>query len=110
MASTPEGKVKGKIVQVLKAARAWYFMPVQTGMGKTGVPDVVACLPVTITEEMVGKTFGLMFAVEAKAPGREASVTVLQRKNLDAINEAGGVAFVASCAEEVKARMVQLMD
>lgn len=42
------------------------LMVVPGGFGKNGIPDHLACVPVTITPEMVGKTYGMFIAVEAK--------------------------------------------
>lgn len=55
---TPEGKTKKEIKKVLKQLRCWYYMPVPSGYGKPSL-DFLCC---------VG---GLMFAVEAKAPGKK---------------------------------------
>lgn len=68
-----EKKVKEKINKEVELAfpGMWPFMPVQTGMGKSGVPDHLFCLPVTITPEMVGKTYGMFAGVEAKRLGKK---------------------------------------
>jgi len=54
---TPEGKVKASISGALKAAGAYYHMPVQNGMGKP-------------TLDYIGCYRGRFFAIEAKAPGK----------------------------------------
>jgi len=41
-AMTPEGKVKAKVVKLLKAANVWYFFPANNGFGKSGIPDIIA--------------------------------------------------------------------
>ena len=38
---TPEKKVKDKVVAILKAYGAYYFYPVTSGYGASGVPDIV---------------------------------------------------------------------
>jgi len=43
MSRTPEGKVKDKVVGILKTAGAYYFFPATGGFGRSGVPDIVAC-------------------------------------------------------------------
>ena len=40
---TPEGKVKRKLVEMLKRHGVWYFFPASNGFGKAGIPDVIAC-------------------------------------------------------------------
>lgn len=102
---TPEGKVKKKVREVLKAQGAWVFMPVQTGRGMMGVPDFVVCYPITVTQEMVGQRLGVFVGVETKAPGKERTVTALQRMQLDNIATAGGVSLVATEADGLIARI-----
>ena len=80
MASTPEAKVKKRVVAELKAIGAYFFYPVTGGYGSSGVPDIVGCCD--------GKFFG----IECKA-GRN-TVTALQQKNLQDIRAAGGIALV----------------
>jgi len=41
-AMTPEGKVKAKVVRLLKAMKVWYFFPANNGFGKSGIPDIIA--------------------------------------------------------------------
>lgn len=41
-AMTPEGKVKTKVVRLLKAMGVWYFFPANNGFGKSGIPDIIA--------------------------------------------------------------------
>ena len=41
-ALTPEGKVKRKVVEVLKKHEVWYFFPANNGFGKSGIPDIIA--------------------------------------------------------------------
>ena len=92
---TPEGRVKEIVKRRLRGA-CWFYMPVQNGMGVTGIPDIIACVPVEITPDMVGKTFGMFLGVETKAPGKEHTVTANQRRQLDGISDNRGVALVVS--------------
>ena len=78
--TTPEKKVKDKVKAFLKDQGAYFFMPATGGYGKSGVPDIVACLN------------GRFIGVECKANGNQP--TALQRKNLAEITGAGGIAFV----------------
>ncbi len=102
---TPEATVKAAIKRVLAKMHAWWFMPVQTGYGKTGVPDILACVPYVVLPEDVGKTIGVMVAIEVKAPGKLGNVTPLQQKELDSINAAGGLAFASDSADAVVERI-----
>ena len=83
--ATPEGAVKAKIKSWLKTLPdCWFYMPVQNGMGVVGIPDIICVIQ------------GRMVAIETKAPGKEKNVTANQQASIDAINRAGGLAFVAS--------------
>jgi hypothetical protein len=94
MAGTPEGKVKKRVKVRLKARGIWYYAPVQMGMGVVGIPDFICCMPVLITPDMVGKTFGKFLAIETKAPGKIDQLTPNQAARLDEIRAAGGTALV----------------
>ena len=80
MAATPEAKVKAKVVKQLKELGAYYFSPVTGGYGRSGVPDIVACIN------------GRFVGIECKAG--KGVTTALQDKNLEAIRQSGGKAFV----------------
>ena len=79
---TPEAKVKKQVVKVLKEHDAYYFYPATHGYGRSGVPDIVACIQ------------GAFFSIECKA-GKNTT-TALQQKNLIDIEAAGGVALVVN--------------
>ena len=77
---TPEGRVKRDIKNIFKQYDVWYFMPSTFGMGRSGVPDFIACVS------------GKFLAVEAKAG--KGKTTVLQDREIAAIGAAGGLALV----------------
>lgn len=103
---TPEAKVKKEIRDWMKGEGIFSFMPVSNGMGMHGVSDVIACVPVTITPDMVGLEVGVFFAVETKAPGKRGhknrGASVLQVRFMKNVAKAFGFAMVADCVEEVK--------
>jgi hypothetical protein len=78
--ATPEKKVKDKVKKLLEAYGAYYFMPATGGYGRSGVPDIVACIR--------GKFIG----IECKANGGKP--TALQEKNLMNIVNTGGFAIL----------------
>ena len=80
MASTPERKVKEKVVTVLKQYGAYYFFPATYGLGRAGIPDIIAC------------RHGFFIAIECKAG--KGTTTALQIRELDRIRRAGGIAMV----------------
>lgn len=77
---TPEKKVKNNVVKILKDIGAYYFYPVASGYGSSGVPDIVACV------------HGRFVGIECKANGGKP--TALQEKNLADIMNTGGVAIL----------------
>jgi Holliday junction resolvase len=68
MASTPEKRVKDKVVKILKE--------------RSGVPDIVCCFN------------GNFFAVECKAGKNKP--TTLQEREMEAIRNTGGTALVVN--------------
>ena len=82
MAKTPEGKIKDKVVDILKSEGVYYFFPATHGYGRSGVPDIVACVD------------GNFLAIECKAGTNKP--TALQVREIEAIRKAGGVAVVAN--------------
>ena len=80
MAKTPEAKVKHKVAQILKEYDAYYFFPPANGFGRAGIPDIIACYR------------GQFIAIECKA-GKNIT-TALQRRELSAIELAGGYSLV----------------
>ena len=82
MAQTPEKRVKTKVESILKAEDVYYFFPATHGYGRSGVPDIIACVS------------GRFLAIECKA-GRNKP-TALQVREIESIRKAGGVAVVAN--------------
>ncbi len=80
MASTPEKKVKDKVVKILKDNGVYYFFPATYGMGRSGVPDIICCVN------------GRFLAIECKAGDNKP--TALQQRELKLIVDAGGSALV----------------
>lgn len=81
MAATPEAKVKQAVRKILDALDVYYFMPPGMGMGRSGIPDIIGCLN------------GEFIAIECKAGN--GKTTALQERELNAILNHGGAAFIA---------------
>jgi hypothetical protein len=100
-----ENDVKALVKKMLDSHKAWSYAPIQTGMGVHGIPDRIACVPITITEAMVGQTIGLFIGIEAKRPGRRgeknAGATGQQLDQLREIIDAGGVAMLVDGQDDV---------
>lgn len=82
MAKTPEKVVKDKVVSVLKSEEVYYFFPATHGYGRSGVPDIIACVN------------GYFLAIECKAGG--GKLTALQVREIEHIRRCGGVAVVVN--------------
>lgn len=82
MAATPEKRVKDKVVGILKDEGVYYFFPATHGYGRSGVPDIVACVS------------GRFLAIECKAGKNKP--TALQVREIESIRKAGGAALVAN--------------
>jgi hypothetical protein len=96
MANTPETKVKRKVTVILNKYNAYFFYPPSNGFGRAGIPDIIACY------------CGQFIAIECKA-GKNIT-TALQRRELGAIEDAGGYALVIneSNIEQVTAVLDQI--
>ena len=77
---TPEAKVKAAVKKMLTTSHAYFFSPYGAGMGRAGIPDIIALKN------------GHMFGIECKAG--KGKTTALQERELHAIEAAGGTALV----------------
>ena len=104
---TPEKKVKQKVKAWLYSTfpSLFEFMPVSNGMGKHGIPDHVACVPVTVTEDMVGDVIGVFVGIEAKTSVGKLSKH--QERRLEEIANAGGIVEVVYGTDEGFERMCE---
>lgn len=82
MAKTPEKIVKDHVVAALKDAGVYYFFPATHGFGRSGVPDIVACVN------------GRFLAIECKAGANKP--TALQVREIEAIRSSNGIAVVVN--------------
>jgi Holliday junction resolvase len=80
--ATPEKAVKAKVKNVLESEGVYYFMPPANGFGRSGVPDIVACVN------------GLFLAIECKAGTNKP--TALQVREIESIRRNNGVAVVVN--------------
>ncbi len=96
---TPEKKVKLKVTKLLDSFGAYWFYPVMSGYGSSGIPDIVACFR------------GRFIAIECKATPKDQP-TALQHKNLASIKDQGGIAVVinAENVEELKNVINKVVD
>lgn len=79
---TPEAKVKAAVKKLLALHGVYYFMPAANGYGRAGIPDIICCIG------------GRFLAIECKAV--RGTTTALQDREMQLINDAGGVALLVS--------------
>jgi len=82
MAMTPEAKVKKRVKEELDKMNVYHFSPMQNGMGRAGIPDIIGCFD------------GHFIAIECKAG--KGTTTALQERELTRIQNAGGYALVVN--------------
>ena len=82
MALTPVAKVKKKVKEILDQMGVYHFSPMQNGMGRAGIPDIIGCLE------------GQFLGIECKAG--KGTTTALQERELTRIQNAGGYALVVN--------------
>ena len=82
MAKTPEGEIKDQVRKVLDEMGAYYFFPAANGYGRTGIPDVIACIG------------GHFVGIECKAGSKQP--TALQQRELDNIEKAKGTGLLVN--------------
>lgn len=78
---TPEGKVKERVKKFLREHNAYWFCPVQNGMGAPALDFMQVQVPGVPA-----------FVIETKAPGKK--LTVRQERTVAQIRAAGGTVFI----------------
>ena len=63
-----------------------------------------------ITQEMVGQKLGVFMGIETKAPGKAKNTTPNQKRHLENIHAAGGVAIVAADSQVVEDALNRLQQ
>ncbi len=91
MAQVKEKQIENKIKKWLEGNGYWWMKVHGDMFQKSGVPDILACVN--------GKFVG----IEVKRPGGRLSE--LQKYNIERIQAAGGVAFVATSVDEVRTNL-----
>ncbi|MFN3705305.1 MAG: VRR-NUC domain-containing protein [Thermoflexales bacterium] len=79
---TPERKVKEQVARILREEQAYYLFPATHGYGRSGVPDIIACV------------CGQFVAIECKAGKNKP--TALQVREIESIRRHGGRAMVVN--------------
>ncbi len=99
----PLGKLEASVKKVVKGVlngwKAYNFWPVQTGLGKRTL-DCIACVPVRITADMVGKTMGCFVAIETKRESINIP-TPMQAATMREMRAAGAVAVLVNSTHDL---------
>lgn len=81
---------------------------VRAGLEAEGASDLIGIKAVTITPEMVGKTFGVFLAVEVKKPSwkRPTTETELRQENfINQVIKRGGIGFFINNADDLEKKI-----
>lgn len=98
---SPEGFEKDDLRTFFKKQYpdTWLFWPYMAGYGKSGVSDIIACVPRIITPQMVGQRLGLFSSCEVKREGK--APTPIQTRRMAEIEAAGGKTFWGTAAKVI---------
>lgn len=83
-----EAALSKKIIARLRAEGCWATKIVGGPRQAAGLPDIIACYR------------GRFVAFEVKRPGREGTLTAIQRATLDAIRESSGKAWMITSVKD----------
>lgn len=92
IAQGPEKRIENQIKRFLDSIGAWHIKTHGNMFSRAGTPDILACIN------------GKFVAIEVKRE-KGGEVSTLQLAHIKLIQQAGGVAFVASGLEEAKAHL-----
>jgi len=99
-----ESDVQKKIIDFFHSIGAYTIKVIKAN--KAGVTDIVACVPIKITQDMVGKTIGVFVGAEVKRDEEARRISdkkqPLQNRNIKQIKRAGGLAAKVISVEEVE--------
>jgi hypothetical protein len=103
----PESKLSRQILSALRARGIFAFKIHGGPMMMAGLPDIIACVPVTIHEAIpdgIGlacedRTVGLFIGFETKTPTGDDPSAIQQRVH-DNIRAASGVVFVVRSVQD----------
>lgn len=91
-----EANIKTEICQYLNSIGAYYFRPMTMGYGRSGIPDIVGCLP-----------GGLFIGIEVKnAKGLPSPWQAGELRQIDARK---GVGILARSVEDVERIVAPLL-
>lgn len=98
-----EKDIQKKCIDYLHKLGAWTVKVISAN--KSGIPDIIACVPTVITQDMVGTTIGIFVGAEIKNPNGEGVTSPLQKRNIKQIINAGGL----SASDIIKVADLELL-
>lgn len=94
-----ESKLQKQIRDALMKWENLYCVKMHGGPHQArGLPDIV------------GVVEGIFFGIEVKMPGKEKTLTPIQKKKLNDIANAGGIAIIATSVEQAETRLRKRLD
>lgn len=83
-----ESVLTKKIARALRDSGAWAVKTHGDPRQRRGLPDLMGCYR------------GVMFGLEVKLPGKERTLTEIQKQTLMEIKRAGGLAFMITTVDQ----------
>ena len=84
-----------------RVMKGWVFKVHGNEFTGSGIPDLVGCVPITITPEMVGLTVGIFVALEVKRDHDEEA-SIIQLQTIEEIKASYGYAEVVHSEREAQ--------
>lgn len=103
---TKEQEVQRDIINVIASFGGFVYKNQQTAYSRVGIPDITACIPVTIK----GRQFGIFFTVECKLDEKKYDATKAQKIVGEEIKKANGWWVKTSDPEEVENAILRLLS
>jgi hypothetical protein len=96
---TKESAIQRDIQKQWRKLKGWVFKVHGNEFTGSGIPDLVGCVPLKITKEMVGDVIGVFVALEVKRDETE-DASLIQLQTIEEIKDAKGYALVAKTREQ----------
>jgi hypothetical protein len=96
-----EAEVKKAVKAVLKNWDSYQYWPVKATSFGAKTVDCLACVPIKITKDMVGKTIGVFVAIETKRT-KIKKPTKAQEAVMKQVQAAGGAAVLVHTTNDIQ--------
>ena len=96
---TKESAIQRDIQKFWRKLGGWVFKVHGNEFMPAGIPDLVGCVPMKITQEMVGHVIGVFVGLEAKRDKIE-DASIVQLQTIEEIRKAKGYAEVVCSRSE----------